>query len=54
MDQKLSRGEETYVLREINVSAVFPFPEPATAKIAQAAAISFSRAASDPPVGGHF
>jgi hypothetical protein len=31
-------GEDTYVLCEINVSAVFPFPEQATVRIAQAAA----------------
>jgi hypothetical protein len=35
---KTESGEDTYVLCEINVSAVFPFPEQATAKIAQAAA----------------
>ena len=33
---KSESGEDTYVLCEINVSAVFPFPEQATAKIAQA------------------
>lgn len=35
---KTESGEDTYVLCEINVSAVFPFPEHATKKIAQAAA----------------
>jgi hypothetical protein len=35
---KTESGEDTYVLCEINVSAVFPFPEQATARIAQAAA----------------
>jgi hypothetical protein len=35
---KTESGEDTYVLCEINASAVFPFPEQATAKIAQAAA----------------
>lgn len=34
---KTQSGEDTYVLCEINVSAVFPFPEQALAKIAQAA-----------------
>ncbi len=34
---KTASSEDTYVLCEINVSAVFPFPEQATAKIAQAA-----------------
>jgi len=33
---KTESGEDSYVLCEINVSAVFPFPEQATAKIAQA------------------
>lgn len=37
---KTESGEDTYVLCEINVSAVLPFPEQATAKIAQAAATS--------------
>jgi hypothetical protein len=35
---KTESGEDTCVLCEINVSAVFPFPKQATAKIAQAAA----------------
>ena len=35
---KTESGEDTYVLCEINVSAVFPFPEQAIAKIAKAAA----------------
>jgi hypothetical protein len=35
---KTESGEDTYVLCEINVSAVFPFPDQATEKIAQAAA----------------
>jgi hypothetical protein len=34
---KTNRGEDTYVLCEINVSAVFPFPETAVDRIAQAA-----------------
>ena len=33
---KTESGEDTYVLCEINVSAVFPFPQQAIAKIAQA------------------
>ncbi len=37
---KTTFGEDTYVLCEINVSAVFPFPEQAVAKIAQAAVIN--------------
>ena len=35
MDPKTKTGEDTHVLCEINVSAVFPFPGQATAKIAQ-------------------
>ncbi len=35
---KAKTGEDTYVLCEINVSAVFPFPEQATPKIANAVA----------------
>ncbi len=35
---KTSAGQDTYVLCEINISAVFPFPDQATSKIAQAAA----------------
>jgi hypothetical protein len=35
---KTDSGEDTYVLCEINVSAVFPFPENATPKIANAVA----------------
>jgi hypothetical protein len=35
---KTETGEDTHVLCEINVSAVFPFPEQATEKIAQACA----------------
>jgi hypothetical protein len=31
-------GEDTYVLCEINVSAVYPFPEQAPGKLAQAVA----------------
>ena len=34
---KTARGEDTYVLCEINVSAVLPFPETAVERIAQAA-----------------
>ena len=34
---KTGSGKDTYVLCEINVSAVFPFPEQALARIAQAA-----------------
>jgi hypothetical protein len=40
-----ARGENTYVLCEINVSAVFPFPEHASATIARAAAARISSAA---------
>jgi hypothetical protein len=39
---KSATGEETYVLCEINVSAVFPFPEYATPKIANAVASRIS------------
>jgi hypothetical protein len=39
---KTKTGEDTYILCEINVSAVFPFPEQATAKIAQAVTGSIS------------
>lgn len=35
---KTERGEDTYALCEINVSAVFPFPETAVERIAHAAA----------------
>ena len=35
---KKESNEDTYVLCEINVSAVFPFPDQATARIAQAVA----------------
>jgi hypothetical protein len=35
---KTATGEDTYVLCEINVSAVFPFPDEAIADFAQAAA----------------
>jgi hypothetical protein len=35
---KTAHGEDTYVLCEINVSAVYPFPERAAGKIANAAA----------------
>jgi hypothetical protein len=33
---KTEAGEDTYVLCEINVSSVYPFPEPAVGKLAQA------------------
>jgi hypothetical protein len=33
---KAEDGEDTYVLCEINVSSVYPFPEPAVGKLAQA------------------
>jgi hypothetical protein len=39
---KSATGEDTYVLCEINVSAVFPFPEHATPKIANAVASRIS------------
>jgi hypothetical protein len=39
---KSETGEDTYVLCEINVSAVFPFPEHATPKIANAVASRIS------------
>jgi hypothetical protein len=35
---KTDAGEDTYVLCEINVSSVYPFPEPAAGKLAQAVA----------------
>ena len=37
-----ANGEDTYVLCEINVSAVWPFPEQAVEKLAQAAAARIS------------
>jgi hypothetical protein len=40
---KTSGGQDTYVLCEINVSAVWPFPEQAVERLAQTAA---DRAAS--------
>jgi hypothetical protein len=39
---KTATGEDTYVLCEINVSAVFPFPDHATPKIANAVASRIS------------
>ncbi len=39
-----ARGDDTYVLGEINVSAVFPFPDCAIEKIAKAAAIRLAEA----------
>lgn len=36
---RTERGEDTYVLCEINVSSVNPFPEPAMPRIAEAAAL---------------
>jgi hypothetical protein len=42
--QKTASGEDTYVLCEINVSAVFPFPDQALPKLAQAAAASIANA----------
>ena len=49
---KLPSGDDTYVLCEINVSAVFPFPDQAIPKLARAAALAVaaaleSRAAAD-------
>jgi hypothetical protein len=41
---KTATGEDTYVLCEINVSAVFPFPDQALPKLAQAAASAISAA----------
>jgi hypothetical protein len=35
---KSASGEDSYVLCEINVSAVFPFPDEAIGKLARAAA----------------
>lgn len=35
---KTAEGEDTYVLCEINVSAVFPFPEQALPRLAEATA----------------
>ena len=35
---KTAAGDDTYILCEINISAVFPFPDQATSKIAQAVA----------------
>jgi hypothetical protein len=35
---KTEAGEDTYVLCEINVSSVYPFPEPAVGKLAEAVA----------------
>ena len=43
---KTESGEDTYVLCEINVSAVFPFPDQAIAKLAQAAASAIAGAKS--------
>lgn len=43
---KADRGEDTYVLGEINVSAVLPFPESAVARVAQAALTQISAAKS--------
>jgi hypothetical protein len=41
---KNASGEDTYVLCEINVSAVFPFPDQALPKLAQAAANAIAAA----------
>jgi hypothetical protein len=40
--EKTASGEDTYVLCEINVSAVFPFPDQAIPKLAQAAATAIA------------
>ena len=36
---RAASGEDTYVLCEINVSSVYPFPEQATVEIARSASI---------------
>jgi hypothetical protein len=41
---KTEAGEDTYVLCEINVSSVYPFPEPAVGKLAQAVATRITSA----------
>jgi hypothetical protein len=41
---KTESGDDTYVLCEINVSAVFPFPDQAIAKLAQATATAIADA----------
>jgi len=41
---KNERGEDTHVLCEINVSAVFPFPDQALPKLAEAAALAIGAA----------
>jgi len=41
--QRDERGEDTYVLCEINVSCVFPFPDPALEKLARTALVSLQR-----------
>jgi hypothetical protein len=43
---KTATGADTYVLCEINVSAVFPFPDQAIPKLAQAAATAIATAKS--------
>jgi hypothetical protein len=45
---KTQSGEDTYVLCEINVSAVFPFPDQAVEKIANAAAARMVSAKKSP------
>ena len=37
------RGEDTFVLCEINVSCVFPFPDPALEKLARTALVGLQR-----------
>jgi hypothetical protein len=46
---KEAAGDDSYVLCEINVSAVLPFPDEAPAKLAQAALASIRAAARKPP-----
>jgi hypothetical protein len=45
---KTATGEDTYVLCEINVSAVFPFPDEAISELARAAAIRIQAARVGP------
>lgn len=43
---KTEPGEDTYVLCEINVSSVYPFPEPVVGKLARAVSARFTSAKS--------
>jgi hypothetical protein len=46
---KTPAGADTYVLCEINVSSVYPFPEPVVGKLAEAVAARLtSRTKADP------